>query len=641
MRQALTRYIEILKPWLSVMVYLWLLELQAAFGTDAEPLLDQLADSSAILWTLMFWTAVLSGVILLVSIPFRVSNVSKVNNQACSAAFILATILHFALWLHKWRVRYPELEVFVSFLLVFCTVVMALWALNKIALWALQRKSEQDAYRDSSLPTLIDCFYFAALPVIIASALVLAIKITKEQTGGRPVAYASFSENTETKSRPNVILIIADGLRAQNMSVYGYFRKTTPQLEKFAKRSNLYMQMHANNTTTQVSLTTILSGRHPFSHGRLTRELPPYRDSRNLIRILRDNGYATVAISSNRDASVYSLGLGPNFSQGEHANFGKLTLYWLRDAGVRPTAMGMRMYKKLHVILPFIGFPARTSPYGSSDDTLDAAKKVMGRLNPPFFLLVHLHEPHEPYYRSHAFRGVFSVPDHSVMKHKFLSQFDGHYPPELQSFVDHYRDQYDESIQFFDAEFGKFMRFVENSRWSENLLIGVTADHGESFERGYLHHGEDLYENSTRIPLLIRFPNQRQARRVTGLVQSTDIAPTILNAIGVAIPPWMDGQALTEDGDPNEAETIAVNFKHPVRGVHYPLPTKLAIWLGRYKMIALCDGSKVELYDLAKDPEELVDLSSHSVEIVQLLKQRLALRLAAQSQRPVMLCSYH
>jgi arylsulfatase A-like enzyme len=264
----------------------------------------------------------------------------------------------------------------------------------------------------------------------------------------------------------------------------------------------------------------------------------------------------------------------------------------------------------------------------------------MEALEPPFFLFVHLHEPHAPYYRSQAFRGVFSVPDHLTMKLEFLSRLDGYYPPELQPFVSHYRDLYDESIQFFDAEFGKFISFVEKSRWSGNLLIGLTADHGESFERGYFSHGEDLYENSTHVPLLIRFPNQQHARGVAGLVQSTDIAPTILKAIGVDIPLWMNGQALTENGDPSEAETIAVNFKHPVRGIHYPLPTKLAIWSGRYKMIVTCDGSKVELYDLVEDPGELVDLSSHSATTVQLLKRRLTLHLSKSSQRPVMSCSY-
>ena len=63
-------------------------------------------------------------------------------------------------------------------------------------------------------------------------------------------------------------------------------------------------------------------------------------------------------------------------------------------------------------------------------------------------------------------------------KHELPSQFYGYYPPELQPFVSHYKDHYDESIQFLDAEFGKLMSFLEGSRWFDNLLIAFTADHG-------------------------------------------------------------------------------------------------------------------------------------------------------------------
>ena len=123
-------------------------------------------------------------------------------------------------------------------------------------------------------------------------------------------------------------------------------------------------------------------------------------------------------------------------------------------------------------------------------------------------------------------------------------------------------------------------------------------------------------------------------------MQSTDVAPTILHAIGVAIPPWMDGQVLTEAGDPKDADTIAVNFKHPLRGVHYPLPTKLALWSGRYKLIVHCDGSKVELYDLTEDPAEQADRSDESSTTVRALKEKLTLNLSAKPRRPVMPCLY-
>ena len=241
-----------------------------------------------------------------------------------------------------------------------------------------------------------------------------------------------------------------------------YFRNTTPYLEKFAKRSNLYIQMHANSTTTQPSMTTILSGRHPFSHGRLTREMPPYRDSRNLIRILRDNGYATVAITSNRDASVYSLGLGSNLSQREHTNFSNLTLSWLRDAGVLPTAMGNRMYEKLSIIFPFLGFPGRTSPYGYSDDALDAAKKVMETLIPRFSLsCIFMSRMIRTIDRT-PLEGSFRFPTIWERSLGFHRNFTAIIRQNYNLSVNHYRDQYDESIQFFDGEFGKFMRFLEN-----------------------------------------------------------------------------------------------------------------------------------------------------------------------------------
>ena len=77
-----------------------------------------------------------------------------------------------------------------------------------------------------------------------------------------------------------------------------------------------------------------------------------------------------------------------------------------------------------------------------------------------------------------------------------------------------------------------------------NTLVILTADHGESFERGYFLHGEDLSEQSTHVPFLIRYPGQKKGERIGGLTQSTDIAPTILNVVGVPKPDWMEGQAL-------------------------------------------------------------------------------------------------
>ena len=126
---AFTRYITIFQQWLCVIVYLWLLELQAAFGTDAEPLLDRLADTSAILWTLMFWIGALSMGIFFLSNLFGASIVSRVNHLACNAAFILITAFHFVLWLHKLNPRHPGMDVSLILILASCAVFSA-WALK-------------------------------------------------------------------------------------------------------------------------------------------------------------------------------------------------------------------------------------------------------------------------------------------------------------------------------------------------------------------------------------------------------------------------------------------------------------------------------------------------------------------------------
>jgi arylsulfatase len=168
----------------------------------------------------------------------------------------------------------------------------------------------------------------------------------------------------------------------------------------------------------------------------------------------------------------------------------------------------------------------------------------------------------------------------------------------------------------------------------------VTGDHGESFERGYLNHGEELYENSTRVPLIIRFPRQRVGFKVSALTQLADVAPTILRALLIPVPTWMDGQPLMPGKAPAGVATVAVNYPLYLEASNrYVLPTKLALWWDRYKMIVTCASGAVELYDLNSDPSERVNLAGRKVELVADLRRRLSLQLAKQSHEPKLECS--
>ena len=115
----------------------------------------------------------------------------------------------------------------------------------------------------------------------------------------------------------------------------------------------------------------------------------------------------------------------------------------------------------------------------------------------------------------------------------------------MQPFVDAERDHYDEAIEYLDAELEQFVNALWRSPKSQNTLLVLTADHGESFERGFLNHGDDLYESSIHVPLVIKFPGQQKGERLFFPVQSIDIAPTIVETAGIAVPTWMDGVSLS------------------------------------------------------------------------------------------------
>jgi len=268
-----------------------------------------------------------------------------------------------------------------------------------------------------------------------------------------------------------------------------------------------------------------------------------------------------------------------------------------------------------------LGYPARTLGYGPAEDTVALALGVLARLPEPFFLFVHLHEPHDPHEAPAPFQNKYAPSGRPADRARVAKFFYRRYPPDMQPLVDAERDHYDESLEYLDSEIGKLVTVLEKN--TANTLLLVTGDHGESFERGFLNHGEDLYESSIHVPLLIRLPGQKAARRVDVPAQSVDIAPTILASAGIAAPVWMDGVALENIAGIEERETIAVNFKDPAQGKVYKLPTRAAIRRGAFKLIVSCDSGRAELYDLVRDPAEENNLARSMPRVAQDLWRKL------------------
>jgi arylsulfatase A-like enzyme len=630
MRERILFYGIILRPWLCVVVYLWGLQLQAVYRSEFTPVLDSLADSALILWTLSIWAAAFS---LLPAVAGRYRNhvnVRRGNEIVCSGCCILISAVFLTRWMAGWELADAEIDL----------VTWGLPAAVAFLCFLVWRKRQRVSTDSKSLiPSWSDCFSYIVIPVLAVTVAAVGTKI----------ASVMFFSNTTMSSplnqlgpdAPNIIVVVSDSLRAQSMSLYGHSTSTTPFLDRFAETSSVFLNAHANGTTTPPSLLSLLAGKNPITHGRFTRELAPYPAVENIFQILRDSGYSTAAVTSNSDAAIVALGLPEVLTIPEVFAFRFLALSWLRDFGVYPTRLGGRLYEELAVLLPFIGFPRRTSSYGRVDDTLDSAWNLLGRLPQPFFLFIHIHEPHDPYSLPDNFKTI-QIPVGELRRANVSRlEFYSHYPNVFQPVVNAYKSQYEASVHRVDAKVGAFIDNLRERPWFGNSLIIFTADHGESFERGYFNHGEELYENSTWIPLIIRFPHQVNGERIAGLTQTIDIAPTILRAVNIELPAWMEGQALARNRPSDRRATFATNYRHPNGATSYPLPTKLAVWWKSYKMIVPCAQEATELtelYDLDNDPSEEINLTDQYTDVISEMKQRLRFVLAKQRREPKLVC---
>jgi arylsulfatase A-like enzyme len=621
-RNIFCRFGIILRPWLCVVAYLWILELLSVYGTDFEPVMDGIADASAILWTLNLWVAVVAALVSLTTQFLPPLSVRRTNEFVCRVVCLLVSAFYLMRWLTRW-----------SSLIGNAYAVLYVLILLSAGLYFLTRRRRIRSPRAGAddLPSWQDCFGYAVLPVLIASVVVLGIRVA-EVLYARHDIPTVFSESLAANPRaaassPNVIVIVSDSLRAQSLSLYNSDGVATPMIDQFGKSSSVYLATHANATNTAPSLTTLLTGRDLIHHGRLYRDLPAIPSEKNLLRILRSQGYTTAAVTSNYDASFVSLGLSSELTQPENFEFQFVTLWWLRDLGIYPTRLGGRMYSDLRLVFPWLGFPERTSPSGKLDDTLSRARQMITHLRQPFFLFIHIHEPHE----SNTLPSWSRLISELVGSRKNGVEPYKHYDIARQPEVDAYRAEYLDSVRGVDAGLGQFLDDLRRQAWFDRSLVILTGDHGDSFKRGYLYHGAELYENSTWVPLVIRFPGQKSGARVSGLTQTTDIAPTILNTVGLTIPHWMDGQALDRELSPAPVATMAINYELAGDKFPYALPTtKLAIWWNRFKLIADCYSPLVELYDLVNDPAEEFNLAERERETTRNLKVRLKQHLAKQ-----------
>jgi arylsulfatase A-like enzyme len=378
-------------------------------------------------------------------------------------------------------------------------------------------------------------------------------------------------------NRLNVLLITVDTLRADHMGVYGYHRATTPRMDAFARRGVVFDEAYTYWPKTRGSFVAILTGRLASQTGYgkshpLLLEFNP-----TLASVLKAAGYETAATVDNPNVAS-SLGYSKGFDRYRET--------W------EEKALATEMDRARAITEDGVSALARAKP---------------GR---PFLLWLHYVNPHAPYEPPAPWNTAFLDADAS--RGPRLRPVDGFHGGASKQWavpgksLGWYVAQYDGEIAAVDAEVGRVLDALEASAVRDRTLVVITSDHGESLGEHdyYFDHGEDLFDPSVRIPLLVAGPGVRAGQRSDVLATTLDLVPTVLDAAKVSYPPDLAGESLVPAarGEPRPER------KH-LQGQNDR--NLLGAWDRRFKIVATPaeEGARYALYDRESDPGETRDAS--------------------------------
>ncbi len=389
------------------------------------------------------------------------------------------------------------------------------------------------------------------------------------------------SETRTPGERPNIILISLDTTRADYLSLYGYERNTTPNLDRLASRAVVFENARTVVPLTGPSHASVFTSLFPHQHGAFRNGIPLMEDWTTITDLLLRQGYDTAAFVSG----------------------------WTMRKKICGLHHGFRHYDDT-----FTNRYKFVNRERYAEETTDAVEAFLGKqpLDSPLFLFVHYFDPHDPYRRH---RGIFET---------FLQNANKQ-DQAVSRNVMKKRLAYASEIAYMDHQLGRLLGLLQAKGLLDHAVVIIFSDHGESLdEHDYWGHGRRVYEQTLHVPLLLYAPAWfPEEKRISGPVTTLDILPTLLSLLGIqpSDGPAMEGRDLTGHllrGEPLLPdrlyfETFKGTLKRFTRLIADKTPKNpsfMGFVEGSVKYILKPESSKVETYDLARDPEELRDLSS-------------------------------
>ncbi len=449
--------------------------------------------------------------------------------------------------------------------------------------------------------------------------------------------------------RPNIIILLFDAMSARNLSVYGYARRTTPNLERLAQRSSVYHSHYSGGNFTTPGTASLLTGMYPWTHrafdegGLVKRDLADH----NIFSLAGDE-YYRAGFSQNIWADMFlaqfRTAIEEHIPMGTFKYADKFLDLFMDQSAAADSALlyhAVDQFLTLGAVHPWPGSlslgylnylyisahsgpdqPSKEYPFGHPNNVYyfyehptvmagisnvvqKLATQTSGALG--YF---HLWTPHEPFRPRREFVNIFPGITIINKPHHPLSTTTRS-PGDYASII----ERYDEYIADIDSEFGKLLDRLEQSGILENSYVIVTSDHGQLFERGVEYHTTPLlYDPIIHIPLIISEPGGGIHRDFHAPTSAVDVLPTLMYLAKKQLPKGLEGRLLPGFGGTEDMTRSIFTVEAKENSAFQPLTeATISMIKGNMKMIYYTGykgayRNQFELYDLSNDIEELKNL---------------------------------
>lgn len=330
-----------------------------------------------------------------------------------------------------------------------------------------------------------------------------------------------------------MILIVVDTFRADHVGAYGSGMDLTPNIDALAKDSLRFDQYVTQASWTRASFASLYSSMAPSGHkSKLKAEALP-DGVETIAEVLSANHYATGGLPNNINVTrSFNFQQGfdyfeyqrPSYIAGAQESSAQLSMYnvlrKVRDRLTKGKYQVTDYYQPAEVVL------------GNAKSFVQANREKKNR----YFLVVHLMEPHDPYFR-HPYDG------YAVGR--------AWHPDPKPEEAEELRKLYQGEIQYMDTRLGEFFSWLKETGAYDETLVVLTADHGEEFhEHGGWWHGITLYEEQIHVPMIMKLPGGEMAGSVVPWqVREIDVAPTLAHLAKASVPAMWQGENLLDAGD--------------------------------------------------------------------------------------------